>query len=76
MMMTTQEFERTRPLGGQIVADFVLRGTRPRQGSFTVYKDMIPIVKGLEPGSAYKIGLEVDEDGPCSMKLVSVEIAN
>lgn len=74
MILTTQEFERTRPLNGQIVADFVKRGTRPRQGSFTVYSDMLKVVKGLSPGSRYVIGLELDADGPCSMKLVSVEI--
>lgn len=75
MVKDTQEFERYRPLGADIVADFVKRGKRPRQGSFTVPKNLTGTVVGLTPGKSYILGLEADDDGPCGMRLVSVEAA-
>lgn len=75
MLIDTQTFERTRPLGGHIVADFAKKGTRPRQGSFTVPKELYDVVSGLTAGANYTIGLEIDDEGPCRMKLVSVEEA-
>lgn len=75
-MANTRMFERKRTIQGYVVADFAsVRGKRPHQGSFTVPQELWDVVGGLKPGTEYSIELVMADDGPCAMKLVSVEVA-
>lgn len=73
MLIDVQTFERMRPLMGKIVADFVKTGNRPRPGSFTIPPELIDVVRGLNSGDSYRIGIEIDKAGPCRMRIVSIE---